>query len=158
VAVSLPGFSYLQVSSVLYTWLSLGKAWCRLGVPETLLHSPWDHLQVLRTGLDWVSSISQKTRFMFHAVSVKGRLTSPEMILRALLSCKWAAWEPRIWPCIMFKMHNEVNSVWAQTQISLQWWSSPAWGRQGTPKPGSVQVQVQRKFKCSFPVSLVFSL
>jgi hypothetical protein len=96
VAVSWPGFLYLQVSSVQCSWLSLGKAWYGLGVPETLLHNPWAHLQVLGTEVEWVSPISQKSSFLFQAVSVKGRFTSPEMILRALVSCKWAAWEPKI--------------------------------------------------------------
>jgi hypothetical protein len=55
---------YFQMYNVKCTWLCLGEAWCRLGVPETLRHSPWAHLQVLGTGLEWVSSIGEKSSFM----------------------------------------------------------------------------------------------
>jgi hypothetical protein len=92
-------FSYLQVFTVQCTWLRLGEAWCRLGVPETLLHSHEIHLQALWTGLEWVWCISQKSSFMFHAVSMKGRFTSPEMMPKGLLTWKWVAWGPKTWPC-----------------------------------------------------------
>jgi hypothetical protein len=59
---------------------------------------------------------------------------------------------------LLCKMHNDGNAMWTQTQNSLQWRSSPVGGRQDTPSPGSVQVLVQRKVKCWFPVSLDFSL
>jgi hypothetical protein len=93
---------------------------------------------------------------MFYVVTVKGRFTSPEMIPKALLTWKWTAWEPSIRHVLLCKKHNDGNAVWAQTQISLHWRSSPAWGRLDTPRPGSVQVQVQRKVKCWLPVSVVF--
>jgi hypothetical protein len=108
-----PDSLYLQMSNVQCTWLSLGEAWCRLGVPETLRHSPRAHLQVLGTGLEWVSSIRQKSSFMFHAVSEKGRFTSPEMIPKVLLTCKWAAWEPRIRSCVIVQ-----DAQWWECSVS----------------------------------------
>jgi hypothetical protein len=63
---------------------------------------------------------------------------------------------PRHCHVLLWMMHSDGNAVWAQIQISLQWRSSPTWGRQDTSRPGSVQVQVQRKVKCWFLVSLVF--
>jgi hypothetical protein len=121
VTVSWPWFSVLQVSSVRYSWWSLGEAWCSL---EGLWNSPVQPLDSQSVATGWTGSarlqergwnVLQQLVVVAHTTQTLWRADSPspETRIRTSCICKWKAWEPRTQPCIIVQ-----ETQWGDFSVS----------------------------------------